>query len=130
VIRGALVARRHHRGQNAVEMALVLPVVIFVIIGVVEFSRAMFVRSVVYNAAREGARYAILHPTDETGIANAAKRYAHGLKKNQMSVSVSYPDDTTEKDDRVRVTVTYSLQTVIPGIPSINLKGVATMRIE
>jgi Flp pilus assembly protein TadG len=43
-----------------VEMALVLPVFMMVLLGIVEFGRAMMVSQLLANASREGARLAIV----------------------------------------------------------------------
>lgn len=50
--------RHHHtrRGAAAVEMALVLPLFLLVIFGIVEIGRAFMVEHLLANAARVGAR--------------------------------------------------------------------------
>ncbi|MHB1523003.1 MAG: TadE/TadG family type IV pilus assembly protein [Candidatus Dormibacteria bacterium] len=52
--------RRGSRGQSAVEFALVAPLLFLLIFGIVDFGRAMFYQNEITNAAREGARIAIL----------------------------------------------------------------------
>ena len=49
------------RGQALTEMALVLPLVITLIVGVIVLGMGIFFSQQVTNAAREGARYASLH---------------------------------------------------------------------
>ena len=60
-------ARRRDRGAAAVEMALILPVLLFVLMGLVDFGRAYSAQIQLSQAAREGARLASLNST-----ANAA----------------------------------------------------------
>lgn len=48
--------RKH--GQGMVEFALVLPVVLLMIVGVIEFSRLMFAWIIIENSTRFGIRYA------------------------------------------------------------------------
>jgi Flp pilus assembly protein TadG len=43
-----------------VEFAIVLPIFILAIIGIIEFGRAVMVQQILVNAAREGARRAII----------------------------------------------------------------------
>ncbi|MDA8394020.1 MAG: pilus assembly protein [Candidatus Dormibacteraeota bacterium] len=53
-------ARHASIGQSAVEFALVAPLLFLLLFGIVDFGRAMFYQNEVTNAAREGARIAIL----------------------------------------------------------------------
>ena len=49
---------RGEKGQSLVEFALVLPVLVLLVIGMIEFGRVLNVWLIVGNGAREGARYA------------------------------------------------------------------------
>ena len=49
------------RGVSAVEFALVAPVFLAILFGMIEFGRALMVGQLVTNAAREGARLAVLN---------------------------------------------------------------------
>lgn len=46
-------------GQSLAEMALALPILLALLIGIVELGRAWNVRQVITNAAREGSRVAV-----------------------------------------------------------------------
>jgi len=51
-------AKRHRRrGAAAVEMALVLPIFFTVVLGIIEFGRAMMVSQLMATSAREGAAW-------------------------------------------------------------------------
>lgn len=52
------------RGQALAEFALVLPLILLFIAGVVEMGRAWNVKQVVTDAAREGARYMVVQDVD------------------------------------------------------------------
>ena len=56
------------RGQNLVEFAVILGVLILIILGVFDLGRAFHSYIVITNAAREGANYGAMHPADEIGI--------------------------------------------------------------
>jgi Flp pilus assembly protein TadG len=56
IIRG-----RGRAGQSLVEMAMVLPVLAFLTFGLLDFGRAYYFQVSITNAAREGARVAILN---------------------------------------------------------------------
>jgi Flp pilus assembly protein TadG len=50
------------RGQGLVELALILPILLLVIYGVLELGRAFFAYIAISNAAREGARVFTFRP--------------------------------------------------------------------
>ena len=54
--------RKHsnQKGSAAVEFALVLPVLVVFVLGIVEFSLALYDKAVITNASREGARAGIV----------------------------------------------------------------------
>lgn len=60
-------ALRDDRGATLVEFALVVPIVLVLVIGCVDFARVLNASVTIQNASREGARYATVHPrtTDE-----------------------------------------------------------------
>jgi Flp pilus assembly protein TadG len=62
---------RNERGQALAEFALVLPLVLLFIAGIVEMGRAWNIKQVVTDAAREGARYTVVQ--DPTVDSNAVK---------------------------------------------------------
>jgi Flp pilus assembly protein TadG len=53
-------AVRNRRGQALAEFALVLPLILFFIAGIIEFGRAWNIKQAVTDAAREGARYTVV----------------------------------------------------------------------
>jgi len=57
-VRRVTSARAHHPGQALVEFALILPVLLMLTLGVVDFSRIFFAQIALANAVREGALYA------------------------------------------------------------------------
>ena len=53
--------RRKEDGQYTVEFALVLPILILLIFGMLDFGWLFYNKIEVNNASREGARYAVIH---------------------------------------------------------------------
>ena len=51
---------RRQRGAAAVEMALVLPLLLALVLGVVDLGLAVYTQSVLSNASREGARAGVV----------------------------------------------------------------------
>ena len=56
--------RNEQRGQGLVEFALVLPILLLLIWGVIEFGRILFIYTEVSNAAREAVRYGVARGRD------------------------------------------------------------------
>jgi Flp pilus assembly protein TadG len=52
--------RLNRKGQSLVEFALVLPLVLLLVVGMLEFARAWNLHQVMTDAVREGARRAVL----------------------------------------------------------------------
>jgi Flp pilus assembly protein TadG len=63
-----LSSRSNRRGASAIEAALVLPVVVLFLFGILEYGRYLMFLQVFTNAAREGVHYALAH-TDPITIA-------------------------------------------------------------
>jgi Flp pilus assembly protein TadG len=82
------VGKRRQRGQSLVEMAIVLPLFLFLLLIAADFGRLFATQIAITNAAREGAYYAVQHPSDGgTGTAAAAQQEAPG-----SAVTVRYCD--------------------------------------
>ena len=60
--------KRREQGQSLAEFALVLPIVLLILAGVLDLGRAYFSYVAVTDAAAEGAAYASLHPEDFGGV--------------------------------------------------------------
>ena len=52
---------RRQRGQSLVEFALVFPIIVLLIAGFFEIGRAVFAYNTIANAARQGARVAVVN---------------------------------------------------------------------
>lgn len=63
------------RGQSLVEFALLLPVFLLLVMGVIDFARAYGVLQVVTNAAREGARLGIIPSTAPAAVTTQVDTY-------------------------------------------------------
>jgi|SaaInlStandDraft_1057018.scaffolds.fasta_scaffold27528_2 Flp pilus assembly protein TadG len=95
-------------GVTTVEFALVLPLALFIVFGLVEFSRVNMIRNTMQNAAYEGARAGILRG----GSVNKAKREAKAIlatiniKNPRVRVT---PDTITNETPEVEVKITVQL---------------------
>jgi Flp pilus assembly protein TadG len=58
---------RAEHGAVAVEFAIILPVLLLLVFGAIDFGHAWFMKHVLQNSCREGARYATRYQTDNGG---------------------------------------------------------------
>jgi Flp pilus assembly protein TadG len=58
---------RAEQGAIAVEFAIILPVLLLLVFGIVDFGHAWYMRHVLQNSCREGARYATRYQTKTDG---------------------------------------------------------------
>jgi len=79
---------RGEKGQSLVEFALVLPVLVLLLVGIIEFSRLLSVWLVVSNGAREGARYGIVGPS-EAEVIEKVKEACPTLDADSLIVEVT-----------------------------------------
>jgi len=77
------------KGQSLLEMVLILPLLLVLIIGAVEFGRLFYTKIVITNAAREGAYYLATHPSDYDGATGTAPNtvIAAQLEANNSGIS-------------------------------------------
>jgi len=134
---------RNRRGQAIVELALVLPVFLLLLVGMMEFGLVLHDYVTVAEAARVGARAAAVHKDNAT-ITAATKNAAPGLPADQLTVTIS-PELLAARttDTAVTVTVVYPVPTYVPSITNpwsgeeyailpatVNVTGRAVMRME
>jgi Flp pilus assembly protein TadG len=82
-----LASRQNRRpAATLVEFALVASVFLLILLGVFEYARFLFAVQLMDNAAREGARYAVVNLGTETtsGVQTYVDRYLAGQGANQL----------------------------------------------
>lgn len=147
----------NQKGVAALEFAIVLPVIITLVYGIIEFGIVMYNKAVITNASREGARAGIVHDEDalsgqepytDANITAVVEKYVKwdgsdstlinlGAPETKPTVSVSPAQGArTARATPLAVTVTYPYNFMlmpgfIPGIPNVlNLSATTTMRRE
>ena len=123
---------QENRGQAIVEFALILPVLILLLAGILDFGLILNQYITVSHAAREGARSAALGGTDATAIADI-KAAASGLDTTQLVISIS--PATRIRGNSVTVSVSSPIQPVTPLIGSffttkLTVNSSVVMRVE
>jgi Flp pilus assembly protein TadG len=120
-------------GQNLVEFSLVVTLLLIFIFVIIDLGRITYYYSVLHNAAREGARYGIVHPTDLAGAQKYAEDFALGLNPDELSVTPSIQDG----GDSIQIVAEYIFRPVTPilswligGDNEFTLSSTSRMRIE
>jgi Flp pilus assembly protein TadG len=129
-------SRGSERGAVAVEFALLVPILIMILLGIMEFGRAYNVQASLTNAAREGAR-SVAISTIEADAITATKNAAPTLNPQLNSTDVTFkyaaipattPSPTACSAGRqVTVTVSYNLSTVTGIAGPFAMTGTGTM---
>lgn len=136
------------RGAATVETALVLPVFFMVMLGIVEVGRAFMVSQLLTNAAREGARVAIMTNSTNTDVSNTVTDILQrtvGVAPANVNVTIivtEYPGNPSTSNNvnlakkrdlcEVEVRVNYDKVNMLPikYLTGAQLLGQAAMRHE
>lgn len=105
--------RGRERGQGLLEFALVLPVLLIILAGVLDLGRLYFAYVAVTDASAEGAAYAAIHPYDTTEII-ARAQHASQLSDVAVTYSGGVPAGQT-----ITVTTSYTFTVATPIINGI-----------
>ena len=135
-------ATDRRRGQALVEFAVVVPLFMLLLAGMVDFGMGLNASITVTNAAREGARYGIVSP-NPTQIESRAREIATGLEQTRLTVttSCSRPVGSTpatctlatwQAGDSVLVQVGYDYKMIWPLAmgTNIHVSSASQMRLE
>jgi len=127
---------RRRRGATVVEFAVVAPLLFLFVFAMIEFGRMVMVEQILTNAAREGARRAILEQSTATEVETIVSDYLAGSSIPGATVAVSpssfnhvgFGDPVT-----VTVSVPYGQVSWLPTpwfLGTTNLKAESVMRGE
>ncbi|MEU9918937.1 TadE family protein [Streptomyces sp. NPDC051001] len=122
--------RRWHddRGDASIQMAIVYPFILLATIAVIQASMWYYARSIALTAAREGltaARAYEASPAD--GTAKAQEVLGRAAGDSLLGYTVSTAGSTAQ---RVRIEVSGTAQSMIPGIAGLQVKQAASGTVE
>jgi Flp pilus assembly protein TadG len=139
------------KGAAVVEFAVVLPLLLLILFGIIEFGVLLYDKAVITNASREGARAAIVYGYDpnleqiqrlsDAEISAVVTSYVSAklisFGTGTPVTTITPPDPTqVPSGNPITVTVTYHYDfLIVPAFISnflggINLVGATTMRAE
>jgi Flp pilus assembly protein TadG len=101
------VCRRNRRGAAVVEFAVVAPVFIMLVFGMIEYGRMVMVQQLLTNASREGARMGVLDGATTASVQTSVTTYLSNASVSGATVTVSpNPPSSAGYGAPVTVTVT------------------------
>lgn len=133
---GTLKGKRcYQAGQAMTEFAFATTALLMAVFGIIFMGYTVFTYNSISSAAREAARYAIVHGStgtaaNESAIQNVAINAAPSLGLTASDVSVSFPADVnvpSQLDAKVVINYPYTIQ--VPFMSSMNLTLTATAQM-
>ncbi len=135
---------KRRAGAELVELALILPVLLLILVGIIDFAFFFQRYEIVTNAAREGARVGVITGYATTDAEARALAYldAAGLTDSRRAAvatptTLTLPGSVTVSAIQVQVTYPHDFLLLAPisalfggSFGSKNLVGTATMRTE
>ncbi|NLE24461.1 MAG: pilus assembly protein [Clostridiaceae bacterium] len=127
--------KKNTKGQSLVETAIILPIVILIIMGIIEFGLIFNNYILITNASREGARKAALGGTDSE-IIQVVENMTTTLKLSNMTISISPSFSSRRHGTQAKVEVVYRADFITPIIGKFfpgeeaRLTATSIMRVE
>src|SRR5262245_22686688 len=120
-----LAGLRRRRGASAAEMAIILPIMVTIVLGTVDFGRFAYNYVAVTNAARAGAAWVMLNPpnnmsspsagwqTQKTQTVSDEMSLQPNFQSGSLTVNTVTPTSETGGTWRFTVTASYPFQTIV-----------------
>ena len=142
------------KGQALVEMAIIIPLLLFLVLGILEFGRFMYTKNSLTNAARAGARAAVVtynisngsekvnnSCTYSSGTSNDAvfsatcKSLTSGLRDKNIYMTLTVPSTPPTSGEMINLKVQWNSYTTavpkfFPQLNTIPMYGETAMRYE
>lgn len=124
---------KEQKGQSLVEFALLLPLLLLLICGVVDLGRLLFAYVSLNMTAQEAVRLGGLGKEDAE-IISYSKNHVRVGDASELKVTISPEQSTRKSGENITVTLTYSLPLITPLmtkiIPDPVLSANSTIRVE
>lgn len=125
---------KNEKGQSMVEFAIIFPILILILVGIIEFGFMFSGYLTLTNASRETARSISLGANDASAIQRANDSIVN-LDQTHLIVTISPVESLRAQGDLVTVTLTYNYEFLTPFMEAIlgnhfQLITDTTMRVE
>ena len=104
------IRRNRERGAALLEAAITVPIILLISVGIFEFGRAYQTWLVLTNAAREGARLAVIDGQTDTDVRNRVRTYVTGGGLSTLSdsaIAINRTVPLTGSSTASQVTISY-----------------------
>ncbi len=131
--------KKKENGQAMVEFALLLPVLLLLVCGIIDFAWLAFNQLSLNNACREAARYAAVNTTVdslETVLEAKAEDEAPDIYIDGIDVRLVYSNSSDKTNGDLTVYCTANMNIFTPVLGTINggqtklISAAVTMRVE
>ncbi|NJD90327.1 MAG: pilus assembly protein [Geobacter sp.] len=120
---------RRETGQSFAELAIILPMLVLLTLGVLDLGRGVSAHIMLSNGAREGARWLRTHPSDTAGARQRALFEITRLGGNDENTTVSLSSGGSGQLATVTIDYTFPFLSGLLGSPSINLHASVSLPI-
>lgn len=129
-----MVQKKSNKGQALVETAIVMPLILLLIMGMIDFGLTFSNYMSIISASREAARLAAVGGTDQE-IKTTVNNLTSTLDQANVSVTIIPAEASRTAGEKVDITVIYNNKFITPIISAIfsnnfNLTSKTTMRVE
>ncbi len=119
-------------GATAVEFAIVMPIFLTMMLGVIEISRALWIKATMQYAAEQTTRYFMVNNTKTTTELEAyaqARFLEMGMASIVSSVTYTATQDTSTTPDNMTITLSYGFEALVSFIPVPDVTLSATANV-
>jgi Flp pilus assembly protein TadG len=126
--------KKNESGQSMVETALLLPVLLLLLVGILDFGRVLYSYAHLHMAAQESVRVGSLGRSDSE-IIDFARNYVHLGDSNKLNIEISPQESTRNSGEYMNVTLKYPFQLYTPLLSKIFpsplvIETESTIRVE
>jgi Flp pilus assembly protein TadG len=126
--------KKDQRGQALIETALILPIFLLILVGILDFGRLTYSYAHLHMAAQETVRLGGLGEKD-TAISTFARQYVHLGDNTKLQVEITPLDTVRHSGDYVTVKLRYPFQFLTPLISKLfpseyKIETDSTIRVE
>lgn len=124
----------NNKGQAMVETVLVLPVLLLILIGILDFGRIFYTRVALENSARNAARIGIITNSDAE-INQTVLETTSDLDSSSLVISILPIESVRHSGEALTVSISYDVPIYTPLMSNVignpvTVSADVTMRVE